>query len=54
MSQSKRAEVEAIKESYVPKGMLPKQGQREVEEQAGISNKVEKKPDWKSKYKGFK
>ena len=33
---------------------LPKQGQREVEEQAGISNKVEKKTDWKSKYKGFK
>jgi len=54
MSQSKRAEVEAIKESYVPKGMLPKQGQREVEEQAGIKKDSATKKDWKSKYKGFK
>lgn len=54
MSQSKRAEVEAIKESYVPKGMLPKQGQREVEEQAGIKKKAPIKDDWKNKYKGFK
>ena len=53
-AESKRKEVESIKKSYVPKGMLPKEGQRQVEEQAGILPKVPKNIDWKNRLKGLK
>ena len=49
MADSKRREAEAIKKSYVPKGMLPSEGQKRVEKASGIPDEQDRAA-WRNKF----